>query len=292
MRKTDIDRTFDEIVDFSGVERFIDTPVRHYSSGMHIRLAFSVAAHLKPEILLVDEVLAVGDVAFQRKCLRKMDAMTKEGRTIVFVSHNMNAMMNLTQRCLWIQEGRVEASGETPEIVDRYLTSLNASLQVDGWVDLSRLEPSAGPMTKARLTSLRLTDANGKQSGVYGEGHPIGVELGFEALQEVKSLQLGCGVETVDGSVQLFTSPSPEWTDVLAPGAYSARLHLDPNHLRSGDYTLTVTLLANGLRQQTLKRVATLHVAPGPGSGNPVYLQGWAAGRLRFDYEWDPIEPA
>lgn len=122
MPQSEIRKKFAAIVDFSGVEKFIDTPVKHYSSGMYVRLAFAVAAHLEPDILLIDEVLAVGDAAFQKKCLGKMDEVTKSrGRTILFVSHNMTAIQNLCSRCLFLEQGQVKAFGETKQVVDQYL---------------------------------------------------------------------------------------------------------------------------------------------------------------------------
>lgn len=124
MRKAEIEFKFDEIVAFAEIEQFIDTPVKHYSSGMYVRLAFSVAAHFEPEILLVDEVLAVGDVAFQRKCLGKMDDVGKKGRTVLFVSHNMGLLQTLCQRGILIQQGRVAADGSITEVVDKYLQTL------------------------------------------------------------------------------------------------------------------------------------------------------------------------
>ena len=125
MRKAEIARKFDEIVAFAEVEKFVDTPVKHYSSGMYLRLAFAVAAHLEPEILLVDEVLAVGDAAFQRKCLGKMGDLAKGGRTILFVSHQMNQIRRLSTRCLWLDEGCLRAYGPTVEVVGAYEASLS-----------------------------------------------------------------------------------------------------------------------------------------------------------------------
>ncbi|HSB88469.1 MAG TPA: ABC transporter ATP-binding protein, partial [Anaerolineales bacterium] len=123
MKRTEIDRKFDEIVDFSEVETFIDTPVKRFSSGMYLRLAFAVAAHLEPEILIVDEVLAVGDAEFQRKCLGKMSSVAQEGRTVLFVSHNMSAILRLTERCLVLDRGRIVLQGPTAEAVDHYMTA-------------------------------------------------------------------------------------------------------------------------------------------------------------------------
>ena len=128
MTKREIDRKFDEIVDFSGVERFLDTPVKRYSSGMQVRLAFAVAAHLEPDILIVDEVLAVGDYEFQKKCMKKMeDVSAGNGRTILFVSHNISAISSLTSKCIYLKNGRIQCQGQTEQIVRAYLDSGNIS---------------------------------------------------------------------------------------------------------------------------------------------------------------------
>jgi lipopolysaccharide transport system ATP-binding protein len=125
LRKAEIDRKFDEIVDFSGVERFMDTPLKNYSSGMQLRLAFAVAAHLEPEILIIDEVLAVGDAEFQKKCLGKMDEVSRSGRTVIFVSHNMTALKNICQRGILLQRGHIIADGHIDKTVDAYLDAQN-----------------------------------------------------------------------------------------------------------------------------------------------------------------------
>ena len=131
MSRTEIERKFDEIVDFSGVERFIDTPVKRYSSGMQVRLAFAVAAHLEPEVLLVDEVLAVGDAEFQQKCLGKMERVARGGRTVAFVSHNMNAVQTLCSRAIWLESGTIVGQGEVTEQVEAYLNSVRGSMECD-----------------------------------------------------------------------------------------------------------------------------------------------------------------
>jgi len=138
MRRTEILRKFDEIVAFAEIEKFIDTPVKHYSSGMYVRLAFAVAAHLEPEILLVDEVLAVGDAGFQKKCLGKMGEVAQEGRTVLFVSHNMAAVQRLCSNSLWLADGRIHAYGSTRAIVKDYLSTHNRNLKADQWLDLTR----------------------------------------------------------------------------------------------------------------------------------------------------------
>lgn len=137
MRKREIERQFDAIVDFAEIEQFLDTPVKHYSSGMYVRLAFAVAAHLEPEILLVDEVLAVGDIAFQKKCLGKMDDVSKQGRTVIFVSHNLNALQRLCTRSLLLNHGRLVAEGKTDAVIARYLNERTSSGAPDTWIDLT-----------------------------------------------------------------------------------------------------------------------------------------------------------
>jgi lipopolysaccharide transport system ATP-binding protein len=138
MKKREIQAQFDEIVEFSGIEQFIDTPVKRYSSGMYVRLAFGVAAHLDPDILIVDEVLAVGDAEFQKKCLGKMkDVSTKKGRTIIFVSHNMQAVNSLCSRAIWLQKGTIHANGETQSVVNKYLSAYQKKLWKQQWELLS-----------------------------------------------------------------------------------------------------------------------------------------------------------
>ena len=138
MKRKEIQRQFDEIVEFSGIRQFIDTPVKRYSSGMYVRLAFGVAAHLDPDILIVDEVLAVGDAEFQKKCMGKMkDVSTKKGRTIIFVSHNMQAITNLCSKAIWLQKGSICASGETQTVVNKYLSAFQKKLWKQQWASLS-----------------------------------------------------------------------------------------------------------------------------------------------------------
>src|SRR4029450_2365396 len=166
MRKAEIDRKFDEIVAFSEVETFLDTPVKRYSSGMYVRLAFAVAAHLEPEILIVDEVLAVGDAAFQKKCLGKMqDAAAGQGRTVLFASHNMQAVTALTNRCLLISQGRMIAVGATGDIVHQYL---HAGRSQD---HISVGEPVPDKPKIVRVEIRTSEPANGQKSGAAMDVH-------------------------------------------------------------------------------------------------------------------------
>lgn len=137
MTRAEIERKFDEIVAFAEIEQFLDTPVKRYSSGMYVRLAFAVAAHLEPEILLVDEVLAVGDIAFQRKCLGKMEDVARAGRTVLFVSHNLTAVQDLCSRALWLHDGRIAAEGAAGQVVSRYLHRFSSAVTSRSWTDLA-----------------------------------------------------------------------------------------------------------------------------------------------------------
>jgi lipopolysaccharide transport system ATP-binding protein len=178
MRNVEIDQRFDEIVAFSEIEKFIDTPVKHYSSGMFLRLAFAVAAHLTPEILLVDEVLAVGDERFQKKCMGKMESVGKEGRTVLFVSHNMNAIHRLCQRVILLDEGRIRADGETAEVISQYLNADRSEMDCKEWFDH---EQAPGDGT-ARLKRVRLLDRRGQPRSAFEIREPIRIEVEFWAL--------------------------------------------------------------------------------------------------------------
>src|SRR5882724_8591884 len=181
MTKTEIRKQFDEIVSFSGVEKFIDTPVKRYSSGMYVRLAFAVAAHLDPEILIVDEVLAVGDASFQKKCLGKMhDVSEKEGRTVLFVSHNMGAVNTLTQRCIYLQRGQIAATGSSREIVELYLTK-SLEVQAGQAKDLEFYRRGRKADSPAKIVSIRVNgqtcDSNALPSIELGAKFTIDVNL-------------------------------------------------------------------------------------------------------------------
>ncbi|MBN2084297.1 MAG: ABC transporter ATP-binding protein [Anaerolineales bacterium] len=178
MRHAEIDQRFDEIVAFSEIEKFIDTPVKHYSSGMFLRLAFAVAAHLTPEILLVDEVLAVGDERFQKKCMGKMESVGKEGRTILFVSHNMNAIHRLCPRVILLEEGRVAADGDTSEVIAQYLNADRSEMDCKEW---STPEQAPGDST-ARLKRVRLLDNRGRPRSAFEIREPVQIEVEYWAL--------------------------------------------------------------------------------------------------------------
>lgn len=195
MKKVEINRKFDEIVAFAEVEDFIDTPVKRYSSGMYVRLAFAVAAHLEPEILVVDEVLAVGDAKFQKKCLGKMGDVAKEGRTVLFVSHNMQAVQSLCRSALLIEGGRIVASGNTKSVVARYLSSISEMGSEIAWP-----EHSAPGNHEIKLMSLRVSTEN-FSGGVYSSSDDLHVEMEFIAKTRHSALCVGFDVVNAEGVV-------------------------------------------------------------------------------------------
>ena len=189
MRKREIERQFDAIVDFAGVEQFLDTPVKRYSSGMYVRLAFAVAAHLNPEILIVDEVLAVGDAAFQSKCMGKMQDVAQSGRTVLFVSHNMAAITNLCPKSIFMQSGKVAFVGETRSAIDHYLSQSNVSA-LEATVDIKTFRPS---WARALITSPRILGIDGQEQTVFSMGSGIIFEMTFQAEkgQEIRNPMMG-----------------------------------------------------------------------------------------------------
>ncbi|MCY7348379.1 MAG: polysaccharide ABC transporter ATP-binding protein [Pyrinomonadaceae bacterium] len=179
MSRAEIERSFDEIVAFAEVEKFLDTPVKHYSSGMYMRLAFSVAAHLEPEILIVDEVLAVGDVAFQRKCLNKMRDVSQSGRTILFVSHDMSAITRICNRAIALSDGKIVGAGTATDVVREYLSS-SWGMTAERVFETDKNPPAS---EFVRLEKVRVIDENGETCGSHDIHRKIGIEATYEVLQ-------------------------------------------------------------------------------------------------------------
>ncbi len=176
MKKAEIDRQFDEIVEFAEIEKFLDTPVKHYSSGMYVRLAFAVAAHLQPEILLVDEVLAVGDAAFQKKCLGKMGDVAKEGRTVLFVSHNMGAVNSLCSRAILLDGGHVQLDDNANQVIDKYI---NEVAYTAATIPIAHRSDREGD-GQIRFVSLHLEDSNGQMISVLRSGEDSHLVFSYE----------------------------------------------------------------------------------------------------------------
>jgi homopolymeric O-antigen transport system ATP-binding protein len=229
MSRKEIARKLDEIVEFAGIQQFLDTPVKRYSSGMYLRLGFSVAAHLEPDVLLVDEVLAVGDAAFQKKCLNAMDKMRNSGRTVLFVSHNMAAVENLCSRALWIDHGQLRQDGDPKEVIAAYLATSAAACSLTADLIAVRSRRGNG---EARFTKLEFLNADGEPLRVVRSGDPVVLRLHYQARKELIRPDFEIGIFTDLGT--LLTKFST-WTDSQIPSIPPGEGYLD---LRIGCLTL------------------------------------------------------
>ena len=234
LARGEIDRQYDAIVEFSGVERFLDTPVKRYSSGMYLRLAFAVAAHLQADIMVVDEVLAVGDAEFQRKCLRKMADIERAGRTVIFVSHNLDAIQRLCPRSIWLDQGRVVMTGPTSDVMDAYsATGMDPAATV--------AFPDTDPEAPVWLVSATLLDHTGQQApALLDRGRPFTVRIEYEVRTRVPGLDLSLVLTSARGLRLLDEA----WSDtseggVCEPGRYVAEITVPPV-LATGDYSAAV----------------------------------------------------
>lgn len=235
MKKREIRRQFDDIVEFAGVEKFIDTPVKRYSSGMYLRLAFSVAAHVDPDIVVVDEVLAVGDAEFQRKCLGKMSDFAREGRTVFFVSHDLGAIAQMCERVIWLEGGRIAHDGPTARSIDLYLSERSRDVQhVDFALDEEK---------EVQLLAVGLTDSDGRPIDAPTRDQAFAVRVRFLVRERVGPLDVGISLMTRRG-VKVI---SENWADGArgtaadAPGTWEVSLVVPPV-LAPNEYTVTVSI--------------------------------------------------
>ncbi|HEX8423403.1 MAG TPA: ABC transporter ATP-binding protein [Pyrinomonadaceae bacterium] len=240
MLRTEIARKFDEIVAFAEVEKFIDTPVKHYSSGMYLRLAFAVAAHLEPEILIVDEVLAVGDARFQRKCLNKMQDVGQQGRTVLFISHSMAAITRLCQRAILLNEGQVIADGPSDRVVSTYLHSGLGTVAERAWPDRSK----APGNEVARLRRVRVHDAEGRTTDAIDIRQPVGLEMEFEVLQGGYVLVPNFGLYNEEGVLLFIAIDSdPAWRDkARTVGRHTSTAWVPGNFFAEGSLTVNAAV--------------------------------------------------
>jgi lipopolysaccharide transport system ATP-binding protein len=291
MRRREIQRKFDEIVDFAGIERFIDTPVKRYSSGMYVRLAFSVAAHLEPDILIVDEVLAVGDAAFQRKCLGKLGNVRQEGRTVLFVSHNMAAIRSLTTRAVWLDQGAVAADGPTIEVVSDYLSAV-AGRETEAVSDLrddrvrrANTKPTA---QRVRFETAAVITREGHAVTRLPQDSPIRVEAIFRVSEPVRFLELYCRVKTGDG-VRLFSSFSGQQEGVVEPGVYRAACEFSLAPLIPSSYT--IELVARSTETEDIVPNALVFEVESTATAEEDFRYGRASGIFLVDSTWPTFEP-
>ncbi|MGO9599607.1 MAG: ABC transporter ATP-binding protein [Isosphaeraceae bacterium] len=238
MRKVEIDRKFDQIVAFSEIEKFLDTPVKRYSSGMYVRLAFAIAAHLEPEILIVDEVLAVGDYAFQKKCLGKMrDVATGDGRTVLFVSHNMGALSQLCEEGILLEEGRVRTNGPVRDVIKEYMKSGLDS-------NAAHAQFPSDPAKPSQFRSAEIL--HGESSSLstdFSCDEPITIRVAYEVLEPVTGTYLTFYLQNMEGTRVLFSDirdTTPEIDERLGPGLHIFTITIPARLLAPTTYLLTI----------------------------------------------------
>jgi ABC-type polysaccharide/polyol phosphate transport system ATPase subunit len=242
MGKREIDRKFDEIVAFAEIEKFIDTPVKHYSSGMYVRLAFAVAAHLEPEILLVDEVLAVGDINFQKKCLGKMGDVARQGRTVVLVSHQMNQMRRLCHRVVWIDGGHIRMTGGPHEVVSNYESAMARGERLP-LEEGSRNEPALGRVTKGRFVRWEIGSPRGEDPHMLTHLGPVTVRFIVEVHRAIRVGHHGIALYNHDR--QLIWGWATDGVE-LGPGEHEFCYAFPMMPLRPGPYSWLVSLYDEG----------------------------------------------
>jgi lipopolysaccharide transport system ATP-binding protein len=270
MRRREIVDKFDAIVEFAGVEKFIDTPVKRYSSGMQVRLAFSVAAHLQPEILLVDEVLAVGDAQFQRKSLGRMEEVTQAGRTVVFVSHNMTAIRKLCPRTILMQGGRVVMDGPTDAVLARYL---EASVDEEGNGSVSGTELEQRTRSHIfgehkqyfRVREVALVDRSGVRRQAFRSDEEISVSVTYDVFERLSNLQVIVELTTEDGLVLLRSEVQDDAGSdhpyLSNPGTYAVRCHFAPNSFGERRFYLTTHFICQDIQHVVCERVLHFDVS-------------------------------
>jgi lipopolysaccharide transport system ATP-binding protein len=286
LSRREIAGRFDAIVDFAGVDRFIDTPVKRYSSGMFVRLGFAVAAHLDAEIMLVDEVLAVGDAAFQRKCMNKIrDLTVEEGRTIVFVSHNLAWVERLCDRVLLIDHGAVAADGPVSEVIAGYLSEVDPVRQ-GGATQIPDNVPRSGSGT-ARFRRATLVDADDSPTGSLLLNQPLVIEAEVEVTEPIEEGLLEVGVSTVDGLriVTAFNTDGGREPMQLDAGIHELRAELDPE-LLPGEFLLDLAVHdIAGATIDMVERVLQFGVSVSDGEGETYGMN--VRGYLRAETRWE-----
>ena len=289
MKRAEIDSKFDEIVDFSEVTQFIDTPVKRYSSGMYLRLAFAVAAHLEPEILVVDEVLAVGDAEFQRKCLGKMGDVAQQGRTVLFVSHNMSAILRLTSEAIVLNKGKMIMRAPTQQAVDFYLSSGQAQAGERTW-DADEVPANAAPFTPTRLT---VRNRSGKVVDTIRSTEPVTLEFEYRLGAPVTGLRVGIYLGTMRGEYVFtsFDTDEPtlfEANSTRNAGRYVSRVTLPADTFNEGRYSVGVNASSFGVRRYFMDENAlafNVDISGAPGTQWPEPRVGPIRPRLEWKIE-------
>ena len=263
LRRQEIQGKFDQIVAFAEVEQFIDTAVKHYSTGMYLRLAFAVAAHLEPDVLIVDEVLAVGDARFQRKCLNRMQDVGQQGRTVLFVSHNMAAMARLCQRVILLENGAVKMDGPAPQVIGKYVSGGRLTPAAREWPD-----PADAPGGDfARLRAVRVLDDDDRVSDTIDIRRPVRLQMEYEVMTPGKKLMAHFSLFNEEG-IEAFSvhDADPTWHRRARPvGRYTSTVTIPGNFLAEGQMFVTAGLITIDpvVRQFVARDVVSFHMFDG-----------------------------
>jgi len=285
MTRREIDSKFDEIVDFSGVEKYIDTPVKRYSSGMTVRLAFSVAAHLEPEILIIDEVLAVGDAEFQKKCLGKMKDVSGEGRTVLFVSHNMGAVKSLCSKGLLLKGGQVLFTGVTDETIKRYIHN-RVQAEIKGIVSKDMRRFHSGEVF---ISQVGLTDSEGNLTEDLYYQEDMHITIKMDVQVQIKNALLDIQVTSVEGLpvAHHMNTFSGKKTQTLTPGGWTAEVNLR-NTLAPGEYSMTIGIHhPNGMTIEYVEDVYPFTVLKAGRDESLNYPYDWVHGYHHLEGYWN-----
>jgi lipopolysaccharide transport system ATP-binding protein len=288
MRQSEIREIFDAIVDFSGLEKFLDTPVKRYSSGMYVRLGFAVAAHLQTEILLVDEVLAVGDTAFQKKCISKISDVVQAGRTVLLVSHNMNNVARLSERAIWLDEGQIIKDGNAHEVVNAYLHSGIGISEERAWPDMDK----APGDEIARLRAVRVRDWNGNVSGSIDIRKPVSIELEYDILREGYTITPSIHLYNQEGILLFMSSDmESEWQQRARPlGRFTNTVTIPGNFLTEGTVIVGTQMftIAPSIRHFYVREAVAFQVVDNGDSGSVRgQFSGSMPGVIRPMLQWN-----
>lgn len=284
MDRAYVERRFEEIVEFAGVAKFIDTPVKRYSSGMYLRLAFAVAAHLEPDVLIVDEVLAVGDAQFQKKCLGKMSSVSKEGRTVLFVSHNLTAVRTLCTRAILLRQGRVVADGTAGETVGRYLADVRDDLRERTYDD-----PGSAPQNGSGIIQrVRLRPLDAEESDELTTASPFAIEVDYRTKEPGAYLGFTVVVHDAENNIVFSSIGNREerWYGRAMPlGSYRSSCTVPGNLLNNGTYSVSVFMFGQSFRDMyMLNDVLRFEVADSPAIRGDYF--GAMLGAVRPDLQW------
>jgi lipopolysaccharide transport system ATP-binding protein len=284
LKKAEIEQKFDEIVTFSEIEQFLDTPVKRYSSGMYVRLAFAIAAHLEPDILLVDEVLAVGDIQFQKKCLGKMEGVAREGRTVLFVSHNMATVQELCPRAILLRDGQLAGDGSSPKVISDYL-SVESGLS-SGDMDVSDPSLRRNSLPDSRFRWMRVTTLNsaGKATAMLALGEPFEIILDGIAESEISDVRAGFAINSAFGMTMLSSFQTDQGLPSHLPaGKIRFHIKMNPNFLAPGLYDIGLGANGSGVTDWL---PTTLQFTVSAISKDADASRSYHSGVINYPYKW------